>query len=152
MYCSTMFVKKWALLTLVEALYLLDRPYENLLEDLAGEDMKPRPWNENEAMGLEMRQRLGVDPVSDKRQHLLESGFIFPKVLDVLLKKYPNGLPVGPMNIIWPVDRDLEIDLNYSKNAKFVIKDPNKETTLKKRKWKAELDEIRRKAAAEAEW
>jgi len=81
---------------------------------------------------------LGLEPVTDKRRAILEDRFVFPCLLARLRQKYPMGLLQIPSVIIWPVDRDMEVDLNYCDKAAFVICDPHRELTLKKREEKAQ--------------
>jgi len=102
--------------------------------------MEPSPWTIKDAMGIEMRQRLGLDPVTDKRRAILEDRLVFPSLLTILRQKHPMGLPQVPSVIIWPVDRDMEVDLNYCDKAAFLICDPHRDITLKKREEKARRD------------
>jgi len=74
---------------------------------------------------LECKQRFGFIPVTLKRKMLLEKGFINPNFLSELKKKYPNGLPSQPNAIIWPTDRNIELDLNYNVESQVYIRDLN---------------------------
>jgi len=102
-------------------------------------------------MDIEIRQRVGLEPVTDKRRAVLEDKFVFPSLLSLLRQKYPMGLPQVPSVIIWPVDRDMEVDLNYCDKAAFVVCDPHRDITLKKREEKAQRDAEKKQRFREME-
>lgn len=110
-------------MTLTKALEILER--ELFFEqELSSKDIKPQVWTETDAMGIEARQRFGFfGNISEKRVEILEDGFVFPNLLKELKKRMPNGMKERPAKIIWPLDRSIEDDLNWSPLAPIFIHD-----------------------------
>jgi hypothetical protein len=142
-FCSVTQCKKWAYRTLAKALELLGRDdFKRFGKELTTPDIAPILWDEQDAAGLEARQRFGFfGKISSKRIAVLEKGFIFPNLLDELRTRLPNGLTRKPIQIIWPLDRCIEKDLNWSKNATFIVVDPQPQERAEKQ---AALQEQRR--------
>ncbi|OXA61673.1 uncharacterized protein LOC110841766 [Folsomia candida] len=123
-HCSTKQCKKWMYKTLEKALEILKRNYSAHAKELAKRDIEPVLWGESDAMGVEARQRLGFfGKISEKRTKVLERGFIFPDLLKEMQLRMPNGLKTPPTQLIWPLERCVELDLNWSRSQRFKIVD-----------------------------
>lgn len=110
--------------TLEKALEILKRNYSAHSKELAKRDIEPVLWEESDAMGVEARQRLGFfTHISQKRTEVLERGFIFPDLLKEMQLRMPNGLKTPPTQLIWPLERFVELDLNWSRSQRFKIVD-----------------------------
>lgn len=122
MHCSTKQCKKLMYKTLEKALEILDRNYS--AKELAKRDIQPVLWGESDAMGVEARQRLGFfGKISQNRVDMLERGFVFPDLLKELQIRMSNGLKMPPTQLIWPLERCVELDLNWSRSQGFKIVD-----------------------------
>ncbi|XP_035705547.1 uncharacterized protein LOC110846608 isoform X1 [Folsomia candida] len=123
-HCSMKQCKKWMYKTLEKALEILKRNYSAHSKELAKRDIEPVLWEESDAMGVEARQRLGFfTHISQKRTEVLERGFIFPDLLKEMQLRMPNGLETPPTQLIWPLERCVELDLNWSRSQRFKIVD-----------------------------
>ncbi|OXA39155.1 Protein maelstrom 2 [Folsomia candida] len=110
--------------TLEKALEILDRNYSVHAKELAKRDIQPVLWGESDAMGVEARQRLGFfGNISQKRAKVLEPGIVFPDLLKKIQHRMPNGLKTPPTQLIWPLERCVELDLNWSRSQCFKIVD-----------------------------